>query len=53
MVLIIVATMPTKMMLVMRSRVSLFRMWVSSCPMTPASSSSERRWSSPVVTVTV
>ena len=47
-----VEMMPTKMMLVMSSRVSRLRIWVSSWPMTPASSSSSRRSSRPVVTVT-
>lgn len=51
--LITVDMMPTKMMLVMSRRVSRLRICVSSWPSTPASSSSESSWSSPLVTVTV
>ena len=50
---ITVDIMPTKMMLVIRSRVSRLRMCVSSWAMTPASSSSLRMRRRPVVTVTV
>ena len=48
-----VVMIPTKMMLVMSSRVSRFRMCVSSCAITPSSSSSFSTFSSPFVTVTV
>ena len=50
---IMVEMMPTKMMLVISRRVSRLRMCVSSCPMTPASSSWLRRLMMPVVSVTV